>query len=293
MSTEQDKVQNEDLNKSIDTLLDDIFSEDIEKASAIDIAGDAKTNADAAVGKVPKGQKDEARGAGRPKQISDVPQVDMDGSRDGEYDAKITENENKESEPDEAKKQAKAIDQVSKEGHKAGSSKAPASRPFKKSENGESEEISDEEYKEFQEFKKSKVEAAEAEELKKAEDLKKADEEKQETLIKSAVSAATDDLRKSMDTLQKTNTEQAELLKAMAGRPQRPKSVVGIEQLEKSQDPDLDERSETFTKSQMLDAAEELYKSKEIPMEAVVELDNTGTVYDPHVRKLIEKKLQG
>lgn len=293
MSTEQEKVTNEDLNKSIDTLLNDIFSEDIEKASAIDIAGDSQTKADAVVAKAPKSQKDESRGAGRPKQISDIPQVDADGSRDGEYDAKITENENKESEPDEAKKQAKAIDQVSKEGHKSGASKAPAMKPFKKSENGEAEELSDEEYKEFQEFKKSKVEAAKVEELKKAEDLRKADDEKQETLIKSAVSAATDDLRKSMDMLQKTNTEQAELLKAMAGRPQRPKSVTGIEQLEKSADPALNEGSQSFSKSQMLDAAEELYKSKEIPMEAVVELDNTGTVYDPRVRKLIEKKLQG
>lgn len=286
MSTEDTvSTSNEDLNKSIDNLLDDIFSDDLEKADAICIAKDSDTTADKAMAKVPKSKSDESRNAGRPTQISDVPQTDTDGSRDGKYDDKITENDNKESEPDEVKKQIKAVDQNSKEGRLASKPKAPAVRPFKKS------EISEDELAEFEEFKKAKVEAAKLEELNKAEDLRKIEDEKQENLIKSAVSTATESLRKSMEDLHKTNNEQAELLKAMAGRPQRPKSITGIEQLEKSVDPSLNEGPTSFSKSQMLDAAEELYKSKEIPLEAVVELDNTGTVFDPYIKKKIENKL--
>lgn len=287
VNKENENLENEDLNKSIDALLDDVFSEDMEKSSAIDIAGDAKTTADAAANQAPKAQKDEARGAGRPKQISDVPQVDMDGRRDSEYDASITENENKESEPDEAKKQAVSQDQTQDKNRIADKPAAPKVAPFKKS-----EDISDEDWEAFQAFKKSQAEAKEAEELKKAEDMKKAEEQKQQDLIKSAVDAATEDLRKSVTDLMKTNQEQAELLKAMASTPQRPKSVTGIEQLEKSQDPDFQE-PETFSKSQMLDAAEALVKSKEIPMEAVIELEQTGTVNDAYIRKMIEKKLVG
>src|SRR5689334_1375753 len=91
MSTEQKVEQTDELNKSIDTLLDEVFGEPETTEKSIDIAKDAKTTADAVMSGVPSGQKDESRGAGRPKQISDVPQNDMDGRRESEYDDAIAE----------------------------------------------------------------------------------------------------------------------------------------------------------------------------------------------------------
>ena len=288
VNNENQNPEQESLVKSIDDLIDELFT--------VDIAKDAQTKADEAANQAPKAQKDEARNAGRPKQISDVPQNDMDGRRASEYDAAITENENKEDEPEEAKKQAISQDQTQDKNRIASKPSAPAMRPFKKSTTEDGleveEQISEEDWEAFQAFKKSQAEAKEAEELKKAEDLAKAEVEKQEALIKSAVENATSDLRKSMEDLAKTNQEQAELIKAMAATPQSPKSVTGIEQLEKSQDPELTE-PETFTKSQMLDAAESLALDGKIPMEAVIELENTGTVNNGSIRKSIEAKLQG
>ena len=66
----------EQLNKSIDSLIDDLFTDTVEKGDALNIAGDAKTTADAAIAAAPKMQDDAARGAGRPAQISDVPNTD-------------------------------------------------------------------------------------------------------------------------------------------------------------------------------------------------------------------------
>lgn len=298
MSTKETSSM-EELNKSIDALIEDIFSEEtednkVEKASPIDIAQDAKTTADAAVNQAPSSQKDESRGAGRPKQISDVPQTDMDGRRDSEYDASTTENENKEDEPEETE-QSPSIDQTSEgkgrmKGEKAA---APKNAPFKKSETGDSkpESLSDEEWQEFQEFKKSKMEAKQ-EELRKSEELKKMEAKKeQEELIKSAVYAALEPLKKENEELKKSFNEQSELIKAMASQPKRPKSITGIEQLEKSMDGET--TPTTFSKSEKLDAAFELAKSGKISDTIVSELEMTGYVSDPEARTQIEKYLYG
>ena len=94
-------MSKEAMNKSIDAMIDELFTEaPVEKS--IDISKDAKTTADAAVNQAPKGQDDDKRGAGRPKQISDVPKTDTDGKRDGKYDDDITENDGKEMSPEEA-----------------------------------------------------------------------------------------------------------------------------------------------------------------------------------------------
>ena len=276
MSKEENTQNTEELNKSVDALIEEFFAESQEEDTvekSIDIAGDSKTTADAAVNQAPKAQSDDARGAGRPKQISDVPANDMDGRRDSDYDSSITENENKEDEPDEAKKQATAMDQSNDSKRMDNSSKAPATRPFKKSD--DTVEISKEEYEAFQEFKKSQEKASDEESLKKA-------QEQQNDLIKAAVTEAVSGLKDEYNTLKKAFDE-------LASTPVESKSITNIEAIEKSFD--KSNEPEFFSKSEMLDAAEELVKSKDLTVEDVIELENTGSLSDMRKRKLVEKKL--
>jgi hypothetical protein len=290
MSAEQVSTQ-EDLNKSIDALLDEVFSDEISKGSPLDLAEDSKTTADAAVSKAPSMQKDESRGAGRPKQISDAPQNDMDGRRESDYDSSIADAK-KEDEPEEAKKQAQAIDQSSDKGHMSEKPKAPSMRPFKKSEDGSTEELSEEEYKEFQEFKKAK--AVEADKAKQEEELKKAEvaRKEQEDLVKSAVREATLQIVKENEELRKSFKETQDLLKAMASQPVRAKSITNIEALEKSIAPE-DKQAETFTKSEILDAALDLAKAGKISDLVVSEIEMTNRCSDEEARAKIEKHLEG
>ncbi len=263
----------EELTKSIDTLIDDLFAEPVNKGDALNIAGDAKTTADAAIAGAPKLQDDAARGAGRPAQISDVPSTDGDGKRDGSYDASIASKQ-AETENEEAKKQAKSIDQTTSAGRI-------------------SKSVDEAEYEEFQAFKKSQAEAKTREteelrksELKKSEDLKKAE---LENLVKSAVASAIAPIQQENQELKKSLTKSEELIKAMAGQPQRSKSITGIEALEKSS-PEHNGPQE-FTKSEKLDAAERLVMKKAIPMDAVIELENTGTVFNKSWQAAIEAEL--
>lgn len=279
------KTQTEDLNKSIDTLIEDLFAEPVSKSDNLDVAGASKTTADAAIASAPKMQDDAARGAGRPKEISDVPQNDEDGKRDGKYDASIASAQ-AEQENEEAKKQAKSIDQNSSAGRLAA---APAMKDPRLSKS-----LSDEEYAEFQAFKKAQADAAsKQEELRKSEEIKKADDLKKaelETLVKSAVASAIAPIAKENQELKKSLTKSEELIKAMAGQPQRSKSITGVDALEKST-PEGGERTE-FTKSEKLDAAERLVMKKSLPMDAVIELENTGTVYNKQWQQAIEAELQ-
>lgn len=280
--------RNEELNKSIDELIDAYFvepeeEESFEKADSSYIAEDSEETADEAVGKAPKMQKDEARGAGRSRDIHDQPQVDNDGKREKAYDDGIS-NDQKEDEPDESD-QVAAVDQTSSKGRMSSKPAKPKMRPFMKSESGEEVEISEEEYAEFQAFKKSQEEAAKEEELKKA-------RSEQEDLIKSAVNEALRKSSEEIEELKKSLSESNALIKAMAKQPREPKSVTGISALQKSVDPET-EGPKSFSKSEMLDAAEELAKSKSLPMEAVIELENTGYISNPEYRKLVEKQLLG
>lgn len=288
MSTENKTAQKEELSKSIDAMLDEVFTEVVSKGSPLDLAGDSKTTADAAIAAAPSMQDDASRGAGRPKQISDVPKNDTDGKRDGQYDASIATAHGEE-ENEEAKKQAKSIDQTSTAGHMAGKPAAPKSAPFRKS---DGTELTAEETKEFEEFKKSK--AAAAEKAKEAEVLKKAESTKkeQEELVKSAVAAATSKLSRENEELRKSFAETNALIKAMAAQPRQAKSITGIEALEKSAAPE-DKGAETFSKSDLLDVAFDLAKAGKIPAEAVSELEMTGRIADAAVRGKIEKALEG
>lgn len=267
------------LTKSIDELVDQLLVEEekISKAdSFLDIKQDAKTTADAVVSQAPGMQDDASRGAGRPKQISDVPKTDEDGKRNGQYDASITEQGKEEDQPEAD--QVKEMNQVKNTA--ATASGKPAGAPFKKS-----VEVDEAEYAEFQAFKKSQSE-------KQAEELKKAETTKLESLIKSAVTEATSSLKKSYETelatLRKSAEESERLLKAIANRPQRSKSVTGIEALEKSFDKSVEQGRESFSKSEILDAAEELVKSGKLSPDHVVELEMTGRIYDKNARAVIE-----
>ncbi len=277
----------DELTKSIDSLIEDLFAEPVTKAGEnFEVANASKTTADAAIASAPKAQNDDSRGAGRPKQISDVPENDEDGKRDGQYDGSIAAGQGEE-ENEEAKKQAKSIDQTTSAGRMGGDKPKMKDPRLTKS-------VTDEEYAEFQAFKKSKEdEAKKADELKKSEEIKKSEDLKKaelQNLIKSQVEAAIQPVKKENEELKKSLGESQALIKAMAGQPQRSKSVTGIEALEKSQ-PESTGPQE-FTKSEKLDAAERLVMKKAIPMEAVVELSSTGTVYNPEWRKMIAAELE-
>lgn len=257
----------EALSKSLDHLIGEVFDEsNLEKS--IDIAGDSDTKADAVVNKAPKGQDDASRNAGRPKQISDVPYTDTDGKRAGVYDGDITENEGKEDDLDEA-------DQVKEAKVQGKKGKAPKVAPFKKS-------VSAEEWAQFEAFQKAQAEAEE-------EQLQKSMLADQELLVKAAVEGATEPLRKALE-------EQAAIIKSMAKRPNSPKSISGLDQLEKSIDPEARAYSgegEAFTKSQVLDAGMALAKAGKIRDEEVMELEMTGTIFNQESKAAIEAYLQG
>lgn len=285
----------EELTKSIDELIDSFFleneaGEEVTEKS-IDIAGYSKTTADAVVNKAPKSQDDSKRSnSGRPKEIADVPSVDMDGKRSGNYDEDITSNEGKESEPSETN-QSKERNQV--KGGKMEKDKGGYNTPpMKKSEGEDLEEnlsksISVEEYVEFQALKKAKANAE-------AEELQKAEKEKQVDFVKAIVTEATSEIRKDNEDLRKCLQESNELIKSMAERPQRRKSVDNITTLEKSVR-DEEKESQVFSKSEMLQVAEDLALNKSIPEFTdvhLIELENTGYIYDPAIRGILENKLQ-
>jgi hypothetical protein len=275
----------DELTKSIDALAEEFFAEPVTKAAEnFEVARASKTTADAVMAEVPGSEDDAARGAGRPKDDHDVPKTDTDGNPAKGYDA-VQKDQAEEQNP-EAAKQAPSVSQVSDKGHMSQGSKSShdARGPMFKS---------DAEYTEYQELKKAKA-AADAqkaqEDLKKAEDLKKVE---QENLIKSAIEKALAPQREENQKLRKALEEQGALVKAMASQPRQAKSVTSIEALEKSQTDKVSQEGQTFSKAEILDVAEELFKAGKIPMDAVIEIDNTGTVLNPGHRAMIEKKLVG
>jgi|GEM_PF-4841901 len=233
-----------DLQKSIDMLIDDIFApQEMEKS--IEIKHDAKTTPEN-MGE-PTAKNDKDRNAGRSKGISGTEPTNF--YYDDDITAKQEEDDVEEADQVVIPESMKKADEVV---------------------------ISEEEYEELLSFKKSMIAS---EELKKAEK----DREDQEELIKSAVKKETEELKKAL-------YDQTELIKAFAKTPERPKSITGISQLEKSVNRE-GSPSNTFTKSDLLNAAEELAKSKTISVDDVIELEMTGYIHNPRTRALIEEKL--
>ena len=259
-----------DLAKSIDAMIDELFAKSEEPQNLN--PGKPSTAADEVANKAPKAESDASRNAGRPAQISDVPMVDQDGKRAGKYDGDVTEKHGEE-ENEEGKKQAddKRSDQTMGRQEKD-------SMPMAKS-------ISAEEYAEFQEFKKAQSKKAQEETLRKA-------REERRDLIKAAVREATSAIAKENEDLRKSLKETNELVKAMAERPQRRKSVDGIQALEKSQSEE--KGPSTFSKSEMLDVAEDLVMKKSMAFRDhhLIELENTGFVYDRAAREALETALK-
>lgn len=254
------------LQKSIDSLIDGLFAEEapkadkVEKSMVKDMPSANKTTADEAAKQAPKAEKDESRGAGRPEQISSVPQTDQDGERSGQYDGDI------------AKKQEDA--------KKKEDSQVEPPKDMKKSWEASAE------YQEYISLKKASEANNKAEELRKA---------RQETsdLIKSAiteaVTTATTAVKAENESLRKSLEEQGDLIKAMANKPQRSKAVTGVQALEKSFGGSQPTGSGKLSKAELLDIGEELVKSKQLTMENVIELENTGYIYDPEARGILER----
>lgn len=266
--------QKEDLNKAVISLVDEFFGPVKKSSENFEVAPAAKTTADKVMSEVPGSENDEDRDAGRPKNDHDVPKIDKDGNSAKGYEA-VQSPQAEQSNPEV--NQAGASTQISSEGRLS-------EKPHMKDPRLSKSLEEDPEYKEFQAFKKAKVEA---DEKKKADDLKKA----QTDLLKSAVDEAIKPIKDENEKLRKAFAEQNDLLKAIAGQPRQAKSITGIEALQKSHDPETDGPRE-FTKAEKLDAAERLFKAKQIPDEAVIELENTGTVYRRDWQQMIEKELE-
>lgn len=252
-------MENEELNKSMDALIDELFAdetntESVEK-SMIKDEKPAKETADEAVKQAPKAEKDESRDAGRPEQISDIPQTDTDGKREGQYDGDIAKKN------EDAKK--KEDDQVE------------PSKEMKKS-------LSVGEYEEYIALKKAKEAETKVEELKKA-------KQEQADLIKSVVAEAIAPWKQENEELKKSLQEQSDLIKSIANKPQKSKAITNLQTIEKSFNKNEESESNTLSKSEVLDIAEELVKSGKLDMNHVIEFENTGYIYEPEARKTLEK----
>jgi hypothetical protein len=244
----------DELNKSIDSLIDELFAEEKVEKSMIKDKNPAKETADEATAQAPKGEKDEKRDAGRPKQISEIPQQDTDGNRAGDYDGKIA------MEHSDAKK--KEDPQVT------------PPEQMKKA-------LTEEEYAEYKALKKAKKQERKAEKLQKA-------RTEQVDLIKSAIAEATSGLRSENEDLRKALKEQGHLIKSMANKPQKPKAITNVQAVERFQ---KSGSAETLSKADLLDIAEELVKAKKLTMEHAIELENTGFIYEPEARAIFEREV--
>ena len=232
----------EELQKSIDAELDNLFkSENI-------IDAPAPVTADEVLAAVVVPSKDDKD---KPKQISDVPQTDTDGSREGTYDSTITS----------------PVAEVAP---------VEAATPAGPSILTKSE--------------KEELEAFRAEKLMKAEILKKAEAQKaQDLLIKSAVLDATAALKAEVEALRKSFTEQSQLVKSFANTPAPAKSIARVEVIEKSMQPAP--RKEFISKADKLNAAERLLKAGKISEDDIYELEMTGNIYNKASRNLIEEEI--
>jgi hypothetical protein len=134
------------------------------------------------------------------------------------------------------------------------------------------------------------LEAFRAEKLAKAEEMRKNEvEANQEALIKSIVDRTAEKYEAKIAELQKSMKESADLVKAVANAPRSPKSITSVSALEKSMSPD--DKPQSFSKAEMLDKAEELFRKGELKDDEVIELENNGFIYNATSRAKLEKAL--
>lgn len=260
---QEPKNDQEDLNKALDAFIDDFFAEEAEEVATEEVEKSMikdqkpeRETADQAMKEVPGSSSDD-KNPGRPKQISDVPKNDEDGKRSGEYDGDISEKneDGKNKEQDQVKPGPEMVKKAWEE---------------------------TEEYKEYVELKKAKQAKEKEEELRKA-------KEEQSDLIKSALKEAIIPFTKENEELKKQLQEQGELIKSMANKPQKSKAVTNITAVEKFA---KSEDARSFSKTDLLDAAEELVKSGELEVNHVIELEQTGYIYEKGPREILERKLK-
>jgi len=249
----------EEMNKSIDSMIDELFGDKIEKA--IETAKDAKATADEVLKDLPKCEDDSKR-EDRPAQISEIPKVDMDGKRDGDYDQDITEKQ-KEEESKEVKDQSNAV-------------------VLNKSEKEELELLRKEKMEREKEIKKAETE-------RERDELIKAIVEKTTTQTSLKYDTIVNEMKKAIEDLKKTNEDQSKLIKSFAKIPSKPKSITSIEALEKSAN--VSSKSEFFSKSEIMDVAESLVKSKKLKAEHLIELENCGNIFDTEAKSILENEL--
>lgn len=285
------------LNKASDAI-HEIIGESKQVKEEKDPNKTPATLADSPDNNVPSSEDDEKNGKkrGRPEDLSQMANRDMaTGASKGSYDASIThgsENPNmseasqvKQPQNLKAKGNDKSADDSDKEeqSQDQSSSDNPSLKEFSQVKLPEhlrksnTVEISKEEYDSLKKLQ--------------GETLRKAEKEATSTLIKSEVEKATSSFRKENDELRKQVEKATDLVKAFAKKPQPRKSISSLAALEKGGQ-SYEEAQRFFSKDEKLDAAEELVKSKELTIEDVIELENTGTLADPAKRAKIERKLQ-
>lgn len=274
--------KNESLEKAIDAKIDAFFAAETEESTpapaaaeeAVEKAADVMTDligkpkqsslmkdgSDAGPAQTKADEvkaakpKDEKEGEnGRPKEVQDVPNTDEDGSR------------------------AKGYDHI-----QAANSKTPETSPKGTFVKSDKIEVSKEDYELLQKAKKAQQE----------EELRKARQE-QTDLIKSAVKEATKSITDENAALKKSLEETQALVKAFAKKPQAQKSISSVQALEKSFDQTGGQPvQKSFSKSEMLDVAEELVKSKQLTVEQAIELEDTGYIFDPSARGVFEAAMR-
>ena len=262
------KFNEEDLNKSIDSLLDDLFTEDSTEDSTEDVIEKSKNAIDEIVGAPKQTDKD----------ILEDPEDDADKAAakapKSKKDHRPVKEDSDVPEVDTDGNRAKGYDSV-----QAKASASDVANEKKTIAKSEDEVVISKE--DFEILKKAKADAEEAE-------ANKAKDE-QEALIKAMVSEQTEDLKKALN-------DSTELMKSLAkenaelkSRPKMQKSFTSIQEFDSIEKAGPVNKS--FTKSEMLDAAEELAKSGDIRIDQVIELENNGTIYEQEARQKIEKYL--
>lgn len=273
-------METEAMNKSLDEMIDQIFAksekteveaEVVEKSEApetIKIAEKKPAKDGAMESKKPpmtadengakeEGEEDEEEGKkrGRPEDLSQMSKRDMKtGESKGKYDASIT---------------------------------SPAKKVPNETTVAKSIEVSEEDY---EILVKAKADRKERE-------LKKAQTE-QISLMKSAIEEAIRPLKEENEELKKSLASFSEtqaLVNKLAKKPQPRKSISSVQVMEKSfGNPGgaIEGGEETFTKSEKLDAAEELVKSGKLTVTQAIELEDTGYIYEREARETLERHLK-
>lgn len=258
------KVSEESLNKSIDELLDNLFEEDtIEQ-----VVEKSKNAIDEIVGEPKQTKKD----------ILEDPEDDADKAANqapkGKDDKRPIKEVNDVPKIDKDGNRAKGFDTVQEKN--SAKDVANDKKTIAKSE--DEVVVSKEDFEILQKAKadvKANEEAAEA--------------TKQEDLIKAMVIEQTSELKKALEDSTSLVKALAEENKDLKARPKVQKSITSIQEFDTIEKGGPVNRS--FSKDEMLDAAEELAKSGEIRIDQVIELENNGTIYDPAARQKIEKHL--